>query len=192
LRCVFAKEHIFYFIEEDTHIFKELLTNSEIRAREVRLIDNNGEQLGIMSTYNAMRLADERNLDLVMIAPQSTPPVCKLLDYKKYRFDLIKKEKEERRNRKVVEIKDIQLSAVIDKGDMEIKARRARGFIGDGNKVKVSLMMRGRQQAHPEIAMNVIQDFYKLLEDIVVLERAPVKEGRTFTMVLAPSKKINK
>lgn len=142
-----------------------------------------------MSTYNAMRLADERSLDLVMIAPQSTPPVCKLLDYKKYRFDLIKKEKEERRNRKVVEIKDIQLSAVIDVGDVAIKARKTREIIGEGNKVKVSLMMRGRQQAHPEISLKIIQDFYKLVEDIAVQEKAPSQEGRTFIMVLAPSKK---
>lgn len=153
------------------------------------MIDSNGEQMGVMSTYNAMRLANERSLDLVMIAPQSTPPVCKFLDYKKYRFDIIKKEKEERRNRKVVEIKDIQLSAVIDVGDMAIKARKTREIISDGNKVKVSLMMRGRQQAHPEIALNVIQDFYKLVEDIVSLEKEPSREGRSFTMVLAPSKK---
>lgn len=142
-----------------------------------------------MSTYNAMRLADERNLDLVMIAPQSAPPVCKLLDYKKYRFDLIKKEKEERRNRKVVEIKDIQLSAVIDVGDVAIKARKTREIIGEGNKVKVSLMMRGRQQAHPEISLKIIQDFYKLVEDIAVQEKAPSQEGRSFIMVLAPTKK---
>lgn len=143
----------------------------------------------MMSTYNAMRLADERNLDLVMIAPQSAPPVCKLLDYKKYRFDLIKKEKEERRNRKVVEIKDIQLSAVIDVGDVAIKARKTREIIGEGNKVKVSLMMRGRQQAHPEISLKIIQDFYKLVEDIAVQEKAPSQEGRSFIMVLAPTKK---
>lgn len=143
----------------------------------------------MMSTYNAMRLADERSLDLVMIAPQSAPPVCKLLDYKKYRFDLIKKEKEERRNRKVVEIKDIQLSAVIDVGDVAIKARKTREIIGEGNKVKVSLMMRGRQQAHPEISLKIIQDFYKLVEDIAVQEKAPSQEGRSFIMVLAPTKK---
>lgn len=142
-----------------------------------------------MSTYNAMRLADEKNLDLVMIAPQSAPVVCKLLDYKKYRFDLIKKEKEERRNRKVVEVKDIQLSAVIDVGDVEIKARKAKEILTEGNKVKVSLMMRGRQQAHPEISLKIIQDFYKRIEEYAALEKAPSQEGRTFTMVLAPSKK---
>lgn len=142
-----------------------------------------------MSTYNALRLADEKNLDLVMIAPQSTPVVCKLLDYKKYRFDLIKKEKEEFRNRKVVEIKDIKLSAVIDVGDVEIKARKAKEVLADGNKVKVSLMMRGRQQAHPEISLKIIQDFYKRLEEFGTLEKAPSQEGRTFTMVIAPSKK---
>lgn len=142
-----------------------------------------------MSTYNALRLADEKNLDLVMIAPQSTPVVCKLLDYKKYRFDLIKKEKEERRNRKIVEVKDIQLSAVIDVGDVEIKARKAKEILTEGNKVKVSLMMRGRQQAHPEISLKIIQDFYKRIEEYAALEKAPSQEGRTFTMVLAPSKK---
>jgi len=188
LRCVFAQKHIFYF-EEDTHIFKELLINSEIREREVRLIDQSGEQLGVMSIYSAMRLADESALDLVMIVPQSKPPVCKLLDYQKYRFDLIKKEKEERRNRKIVELKTVQISAVIDVGDLEIKARKTREFLEDGDKVKVSLMMRGRQQAHPEISMQMMQDFFKRVEEYAATEKAPIQEGRMITMVLTPKKK---
>ncbi|HOB64673.1 MAG: translation initiation factor IF-3 [Clostridiales bacterium] len=166
-----------------------MLINSEIREKEVRLIDSGGEQLGIMSTYNALRLAEERNLDLVLIAPQSKPPVCKLLDYKKYRFDLIKKEKEERRNRKVVEVKDIQLSPVIDIGDLNTKARKTREILEDGNKVKVTLIMRGRQQAHPEIGFKIINEFFARVEDIATQEKAPTREGRTIMMVLAPSKK---
>lgn len=142
-----------------------------------------------MSTYNALRLAEERNLDLVLIAPQSKPPVCKLLDYKKYRFDLIKKEKEERRNRKVVEVKDIQLSPVIDIGDLNTKARKTREILEDGNKVKVTLIMRGRQQAHPEIGFKIINEFFARVEDIATREKAPTREGRTIMMVLAPSKK---
>jgi|CZCB01.1.fsa_nt_gi translation initiation factor IF-3 len=142
-----------------------------------------------MSTYNALRLAEERNLDLVLIAPQSKPPVCKLLDYKKYRFDLIKKEKEERRNRKVVEVKDIQLSPVIDIGDLNTKARKTREILEDGNKVKVTLIMRGRQQAHPEIGFKIINEFFARVEDIATQEKAPTREGRTIMMVLAPSKK---
>jgi translation initiation factor IF-3 len=142
-----------------------------------------------MSTYNALRLAEERNLDLVLIAPQSKPPVCKLLDYKKYRFDLIKKEKEERRNRKVVEVKDIQLSPVIDIGDLNTKARKTREILEDGNKVKVTLIMCGRQQAHPEIGFKIINEFFARVEDIATREKAPTREGRTIMMVLAPSKK---
>lgn len=145
--------------------------------------------MGVMSTYSAMRLAEEKGLDLVMIAPQSKPVVCKLLDYKKYRFDLIKKEKEERRNRKTVELKTVQISAVIDVGDLEIKARKTREFLEEGNKVKVSLMMRGRQQAHPEISMAMMQNFYKQVEDVAAIEKPASQEGRTITMVLAQSKK---
>jgi translation initiation factor IF-3 len=187
--CFCLRKNTFFIFREDTLIFKELLINSEIREKEVRLIDQNGDQLGVMSTYNAMRLAEEKGLDLVMIAPQSKPVVCKLLDYKKYRFDLIKKEKEERKNHKTVELKTIQISAVIDVGDLEIKARKTREFLEDGDKVKVSLMMKGRQQAHPEISMAMMQNFYKLVEDVAMIEKPAAQEGRTITMVLAQAKK---
>ncbi len=175
-----------FFIRRDTHIFKELQINSEIRDREVRLIDDKGVQMGIMPTAQAQRIADERELDLVKISPQATPPVCKLLDYPKYRFDLIKREKEERKNHKSIELKDIWLSATIDVGDMKTKAKKAREFVEEGNKVRLSIRMKGRQQAHPEISMQVMDDFFELLKDVAQIEKKPLHEGRNITMVIAP------
>jgi len=163
-----------------------LLTNYDIREREVRLIDENGTQLGIVPTPKAMSIADGKNLDLVMISPQANPPVCKLMNYSKYRFDQIKREKEERKNRKNVELKEIRLSAVIDVGDVEIKSKKAREFILDGQKVRLSILMRGRQQAHPEISVKVMEDFFEKVSDIAQMEKKPNQMGRTITMIIAP------
>ncbi|MFA5450269.1 MAG: translation initiation factor IF-3 [Clostridia bacterium] len=163
-----------------------MLTNYDIREREVRLIDENGTQLGIVPTPKAMSIADGKNLDLVMISPQANPPVCKLMNYSKYRFDQIKREKEERKNRKNVELKEIRLSAVIDVGDVEIKSKKAREFILDGQKVRLSILMRGRQQAHPEISVKVMEDFFEKVSDIAQMEKKPNQMGRTITMIIAP------
>lgn len=177
-------ERIFYW--EDDSIFKELQINYEIREREVRLISETGEQLGVMPTPKALHIAEDKNLDLVLISPQAKPPVCKLIDYKKYRFDLIKKEKEDKKNHKNIEQKDIWLSATIDVGDMETKAKKVREFLTEGHKVRLSIRMKGRQQAHPEISVGVMEEFFEKVKDLAVMEKKPLQEGRTITMVVAP------
>lgn len=163
--------------------------NDEIRDREVRVIDENGEQLGVMSAAEANRLADERNLDLVKISPQANPPVCKFLDYGKYRFELIKKKKEAKKSQKVIEVKEIWLSATIDTHDLEVKAKQAIKFVGAGDKVRLSIRLKGRQMAHPEIAMEVMNEFFKLVEEHAMLEKTAKQEGRTIAMVISPLKK---
>ncbi|MFI3229060.1 MAG: translation initiation factor IF-3 [Bacillota bacterium] len=174
---------------EDINIFKELLTDYDIREREVRLVNDDGEQLGIMPTVDAMAIAEQRNLNLVMIAPQSKPVVCKLMDYKKYRFDFIKKEKEDRKNNKGTEIKEIKLSPTIDVGDVEIKAKQARKFMVTGYKVNVSIRMKGRQQAHPELAVEVMNRFFEKIKDVAQMDKKPTQEGRNITMALSPLQK---
>jgi len=174
---------------EDMIIFKELLINEKIRDREVRLIDENGVQLGVLNIYEANRIADERNLDLVKMASEAKPPVCKLMDYGRYRYENLKKEKEAKKNQKIVELKDIWLSQTIDIGDMNTKAKSARKFIEQGNKVRVSIRMKGRQQAHPEVSLDVMKEFFEMLKDIALTEKEPLKEGRSIIMILAPIKK---
>ncbi len=167
----------------------DLMINEEIRDREVRVIDQNGEQLGIMATAAALELAEERQLDLVKIAPQAKPPVCKIMDYGKYRFEQSKREREIRKNQKVIVIKEVQLSATIEEHDIDVKFRAAERFLKDGNKVKVSIRFRGRQIAHSEIGLDVMKDFAERCKDVAVMERKPIMEGRNMTMVLAPKPK---
>ncbi|MDR3185855.1 MAG: translation initiation factor IF-3 [Christensenellaceae bacterium] len=163
-----------------------MYTNYDIREPQVRLIGSDGQQLGIKTIQEAQRIADDKNLDLVLINPTATPPVCKIMDYKKYRFELLKKEKDEKKNRKVVELKDIWLSATIDVGDLETKSKQARKFIADGNKVRLSIRMKGRQQIHPEISMGVMNEFFTLVNDIAQIEKSPLQDGRNITMVIVP------
>ncbi len=162
------------------------MINEEIRDREVRVIDQNGEQLGIMLTRAALELAEEKQLDLVKIAPTAKPPVCKIMDYGKYRFEQSKREREIRKNQKVIEIKEVRLSATIEDHDVEVKFKAATKFLKDGDKVKVSIRFRGRQISHSEIGLDVMKDFAERLKDIAVVERRPLTEGRNMTMVLAP------
>ena len=162
------------------------MINEEIRDREVRVIGQDGEQLGIMATSAALALAEEKQLDLVKIAPQAKPPVCKIMDYGKYRFEQSKREREMRKNQKVIVIKEVQLSATIEEHDIDVKFRAAEKFLKDGNKVKVSIRFRGRQISHSEIGLEVMKDFAERLNDIAVVERRPLTEGRNMTMVLAP------
>jgi len=164
----------------------DLMINEEIRDREVRVIDQNGEQLGIMATPAALALAEERQLDLVKIAPQAKPPVCKIMDYGKYRFEQSKREREIRKNQKVIVIKEVQLSATIEEHDIDVKFRAAQKFLSDGNKVKVSIRFRGRQIAHSEIGLDVMKDFAERCNEFAVVERKPIMEGRNMTMILAP------
>ncbi len=164
--------------------------NEEIRAQEVRLVSNiQDEQLGIMSLAQAQQIAISRGLDLVEIAPTGKPPVCKIMDYGKYRFEQSKREREMRKNQKVIVIKEVQLSATIEEHDIDVKFRAAEKFLKDGNKVKVSIRFRGRQMAHPEIGLDVMKDFAERCKDVAVVERKPIMEGRNMTMILAPKPK---
>ncbi len=162
--------------------------NGEIRDREIRVISETGEMLGVMSPREAMRLAEEADLDLVKISPNAVPPVCKIMDYGKFKFEQAKKEKENRRNQKVVEIKEVQLSMTIDVGDLNVKAKQATKFLGEGNKVKVSIRLRGRQMAHANLGRDVMNNFFEGLKEIAVIEKHINMEGRNIIMILAPKK----
>lgn len=167
-------------------IAAELLINEEIRDREVRVIDAEGAQLGVLPIQKALELAEEAGLDLVKIVPTAQPPVCKLMDYDKHRFEQSKKEREMRKNQKVVALKEVQLSATIEENDVAIKAKNAAKFLQDGNKVKVSIRFRGRQIAHSDIGLKVMQDFANRTKDVGMVERAPMIEGRNMQMILVP------
>lgn len=145
--------------------------------------------LGVMSPREALRMAEEENLDLVKISPTAVPPVCKIMDWGKYKFEQSKKEKENRKNQKVVELKEVQLSMTIDVGDINVKAKQATKFLEQGNKVKVSLRLRGRQMAHASLAKDVMMNFYEILKELAVIEKPVNQEGRNLIMILAPAKK---
>lgn len=162
------------------------MINEEIRDREVRLIDEKGNQMGIVSIAAAMSIADERGLDLVKIAPQVTPPVCKIMDYGKYRFEQGKREKEQRKNQKIIEIKEVRLSATIDTHDMEVKAKACTRFLQNGDKVKVSIRFRGRQITHGDIVLEVMNTFYEMVKDNAAIDRPAKQEGRNMFMILTP------
>lgn len=166
---------------------KELSINEEIRDKEVRVIGADGEQLGIMSAREAQKLADEKNLDLCKIAPQATPPVCRIMDYGKYRFEQMKREKEQKKNQKVVEIKEIRLSLNIDTHDFETKAKHAVKFLSSGNRVKVSIRYRGRELGHIEAGYPIMQRFADACAEISVIDKQPKMEGRQMLMFLSPS-----
>ena len=167
-------------------IATELMINEAIRDREVRLIDENGEQLGVMPTQQALALAEERGLDLAKIQPSAVPPVCKLLDYDKYRYEQSKRERENRKNQRVVDIKEVQLSATIEENDVNTKAKMAIRFLENGDKVKVSIRFRGRQFTHSEIGMKVMLVFAERCKDVSMVERRPLLDGRNMIMILAP------
>lgn len=152
------------------------------------MIGENGEQLGIVSSREGLSLAEEKGLDLVKISPTANPPVCKIMNYGKYLFELQKKAKEAKKNQKVVEIKEIWLSMTIDVGDLNVKAKQAQKFLTQGNKVKVSIRMRGRQMAHSDLSMDVMKRFYEMVKDYANLEKQPLMEGRNIWMMLAPIK----
>ena len=167
-------------------IAAELLSHEESRDREVRVIGADGAQLGILPTRKALELAEEAELDLVKIVPNAQPPVCKLMDYDKHRFEQSKREREMRKNQKVVSLKEVQLSATIEENDVAIKAKNAVRFLQDGDKVKVSIRFRGRQIAHSDIGLKVMQDFIERTKDVCQVERRPMIEGRNMIMILAP------
>ena len=160
------------------------MINGQIRDKEVLVIGENGDQLGIMSSREAMKLAQEAELDLVKIAPKAQPPVCKIIDYGKYRYELARKEKEAKKKQKTVEVKEVRLSPNIDTNDLNTKVNNAKKFISKGNKVKVTLRFRGREMAHVQQSKHILDDFAGMLEDVAVVEKPAKMEGRSMSMVL--------
>ena len=160
------------------------MINGQIRDKEVRVIGTNGEQLGVMSARDAQKLADEAELDLIKIAPKAQPPVCKIMDYGKFRYEQQKREKEAKKKQHVVETKEIRLSPNVELNDLKTKANNARKFITKGDKVKVTLRFRGREMAHVGSSAHVLDDFAEMLEDIAQVSKAAKLEGRNMTMFL--------
>jgi len=181
-----------------THIFlfrrcflikAELLINDEIQAQEVRLVGADGEKIGVMPLAQAKEVAEKADLDLVMIAPEGKPPVCRVMDYSKYRFEQTKREKEARHNQKTITVKEVRFSPVIEEHDLAVRIKNARKFLSEeDNKVKVSVYFRGRQMAHTEIGYTILARISTELEDLAVVERKPLMEGRNMTMLLGPKK----
>ena len=160
------------------------MINEQIRDREIRLIGEDGQQLGIMSSREAMKIAREAELDLVKIAPQAKPPVCKIIDYGKYRYELARKEKEAKKKQKTIEVKEVRLSPNIDSNDLNNKIASARKFIEKGNKVNVTLRFRGREMAHVQSSRHILDEFAKALEDIALVDKPAKMEGRSMAMFL--------
>ncbi|MFZ5591573.1 MAG: translation initiation factor IF-3 [Bacillota bacterium] len=165
---------------------KDFRINEEIRVREVRVVDSDGNQLGIMPTREALRLAEERQLDLVEIAPQARPPVCKLMDFGKYKYEQNKREKEAKKKQKVINIKEIKLRPNIEDHDFQIKAKNAARFLKDGDKVKATIMFRGREIVHTQLGMQLLQRLAEELKDLCNVERQPKLEGKNMIMILSP------
>lgn len=164
------------------------MINEKIRDREVRLIDEDGNQLGIMSARDAQKIAREKNLDLVKIVPKAKPPVCKTIDYGKFRYEQAKKEKEARKKQTIMSVKEVRLSPNIEEHDINTKQKNARKFLSKGDKLKVSVRFRGREMAHTSIGREILLNFAKDLEDIADMEKRPSMEGRTMVMFMAPKK----
>jgi translation initiation factor IF-3 len=167
---------------------RDLRVNERIRVREVRLIDENGEQLGVLQTPDALRIARERMLDLVEVAPMSTPPVCRLMDYGRYKYEQTKKERDARKNATKVELKEVRLRPKTDDHDIAFKTRAIQRFLEDGDKVKVTLLFRGREMAHPQIGRTILEGLAEQLRSLGQVERMPLMEGRTMTMIISPLK----
>ena len=170
------------------NISKDFSINEEIREKEVRLIGNDGEQLGVVSSNEARRLAEESDLDLVMISPNAKPPVCKIMDYGKFVYEQSKKEKEAKKKQKVVNIKEIRVSLTIEEHDIDIKAKNARKFLLDGDKVKITVRFRGREMELGHMGQRILDMFASKLEDVCLIEKNAKREGRNMTMVLGPKK----
>lgn len=189
--CLFGRQTAARFLVfrrcSDISILEHQI-NEEIRDKEVRLIDSDGSQLGIVSIQQAMAVAAERNLDLVKIAPKAEPPVCRVMDYGKFRFEQAKKDKEARKNQKVVDIKEVRLSAKIDIHDFEVRVKAAEKFLKGGDKVKASIRFRGREMAHTDIGLTVMQRFAEACAEFGTVEKPAKLEGRQMLMFIAPKK----
>ncbi|WP_163655763.1 translation initiation factor IF-3 [Listeria sp. PSOL-1] len=167
---------------------KDMLVNDGIRAREVRLIDQNGEQLGVKSKFDALGIAEKANLDLVLVAPNAKPPVARIMDYGKFRFEQQKKDKEARKNQKVIVMKEVRLSPTIDEHDFNTKLRNARKFLEKGDKVKCSIRFKGRAITHKDIGQKVLDRFAEACNDVSKIEQRPKMDGRSMFLVLVPDK----
>ena len=167
-------------------IISDLMINGQIRDKEVRLIANDGEQLGVMSAREAQKLADEAGLDLVKISPKAKPPVCKIIDYGKYKYEQTRKEKLAKKKQKVIDVKEVRMSPNIDTNDLNTKINHAKKFLAKDARVKVTLRFRGRELAHVNASKYILDDFAKALEDVATIDKKPKFEGRSMTMFLAP------
>lgn len=165
-------------------VISDLMINEQIRDKEVRLVGEGGEQLGVVAVKDAMKMAEDAGLDLVKVAPTAKPPVCKIVDYGKFKYEQIRKEKEARKKQRIIEIKEIRLSPNIDKNDLNTKTNAARKFISKGDKVKVTLRFRGREMAHMGSSRHILDEFAEALSDISIVEKLPKVEGRSMTMFL--------
>ena len=170
---------------------KELLINEEIKAKEVRVVGEDGNPIGIMSPDAALKIAYDNGLDLVLMAPQAQPPVCRIMDYGKYRFERDKKEKEAKKKQQVVELKEIQLSCRIDTHDFDTKARHAVKFLESGNKVRVVMRFKGREMSHVSIGQEIMQRFRDVCSEVGSVDKAPVLDGRIMSMVISPVNQKN-
>jgi len=170
----------------------KLRINARIRAREVRLIDESGQQVGVITLREALDMAQERGFDLVEVAPNAVPPVCRLMDYGKYRYEQTKKEREARKNQSQQELKELRVKPKTDEHDLEVKANQARRFLQRGDKVKFTVRFRGRELAHPDIGREILERLVEDLRDVAMLDQKPVMEGKSISMILSPAKQSSK
>jgi translation initiation factor IF-3 len=180
---------VFRLVRRSAAIRDRQRVNNRIRAREVLLIDEEGTRVGVVSLRDALALAEERGLDLVEVAPTATPPVCRILDYGKYRYEQTKREREARKHQKQAELKEVRLKPKTDEHDLEIKARQARKFLLAGDKVKFTVRFRGREMAHPDIGREMLEQIAEELRDVATIEQRPLMEGRALSLLLAPNAK---
>ncbi|MBQ2765532.1 MAG: translation initiation factor IF-3 [Clostridia bacterium] len=188
VRRDFFARFLFYVLEVSAISTKELQINEEIRAKEVRIIGDDGEQIGVVATSKALEMAYDRDLDLVLMAPNAEPPVCRIMDYGKYRFERDKREKEAKKKQTTVEDKEIQLSCRIDTHDFETKVKHAHRFLGDGNKVRVVVKFRGREMSHLDLGREMLEKFEQACSGIGSVDKRPALEGRFMSMIVNPVK----
>jgi len=167
-------------------ISKDLVVNEQIKHREVRVIDTDGKQIGIMDIQKALKLAKSKQLDLVQVAPKANPPVCRIMDYGKYKYEQSKKEKEAKKKQKVINVKELRMSPNIEEHDLQVRIKNARRFLKEGDKVKVTIKFRGREITHNSLGKEVLEHFAENVKDLAVIEKKPKLEGKNMIMILAP------